>query len=81
MKRVVTMAGEEIARGAAELAGGRHYAHRGPIDRMIRDLGAARYHPIPPRRRCCWPARARRRPRPRRAGDRPAREPVGAAAP
>jgi alkylation response protein AidB-like acyl-CoA dehydrogenase len=47
-KRVVTLAGHEIARTAAELAGGRHYARRGPIDRMTRDLGGARYHPDSP---------------------------------
>jgi alkylation response protein AidB-like acyl-CoA dehydrogenase len=46
-KRTVTVACRQIATTAAELAGGRAYARRGPIDRMIRDLGAATYHPYP----------------------------------
>jgi alkylation response protein AidB-like acyl-CoA dehydrogenase len=45
MKRAVTVACQEIATIAAELAGGRSYARRGPVDRMIRDLRAALYHP------------------------------------
>jgi alkylation response protein AidB-like acyl-CoA dehydrogenase len=48
MKRVVTVACQEIAPVAAELAGGSAYARRGSIDRMIRDLRAALYHPSPP---------------------------------
>jgi alkylation response protein AidB-like acyl-CoA dehydrogenase len=48
MKRVVTVACQEIATSAAELAGGGAYAKRGPVDRMIRDLRAALYHPYPP---------------------------------
>jgi alkylation response protein AidB-like acyl-CoA dehydrogenase len=48
MKRAVTIACQEIAGVAAELAGGRAYARRGPVDRMIRDLRAALYHPNPP---------------------------------
>jgi alkylation response protein AidB-like acyl-CoA dehydrogenase len=47
-KRVVTVASQQVATTAAELAGGRAYARRGPIDRMIRDLRAATYHPYPP---------------------------------
>jgi alkylation response protein AidB-like acyl-CoA dehydrogenase len=45
MKRVITIACQEIAGLAAELAGGGSYARRGPVDRMIRDLRAALYHP------------------------------------
>jgi alkylation response protein AidB-like acyl-CoA dehydrogenase len=48
MKRVVTIAGQKTAAIAAELAGGRAYARRGTVDRMIRDLRAALYHPYPP---------------------------------
>jgi alkylation response protein AidB-like acyl-CoA dehydrogenase len=48
MKRIVTLAGLDIADAAAEVAGGRAYARRGPIDRMIRDLRAAMYHPCSP---------------------------------
>lgn len=45
MKRHVTVACQEIAAVAAEVAGGGAYARRGPVDRMIRDLRAALYHP------------------------------------
>lgn len=45
MKRAVTGASQEIATTAAELAGGGAYARRGAVDRMIRDLRAALYHP------------------------------------
>ncbi len=48
MKRTVTLACQEIATLAAELAGGGAYARRGPVDRMIRDVRAALYHPNPP---------------------------------
>ncbi len=48
MKRVVTLAGQEIGRVAAEVAGGGAYARRGAVDRMIRDLRAAPYHPDSP---------------------------------
>jgi acyl-CoA dehydrogenase len=47
-KRAVTLACQQVAATATELAGGRAYARRGPIDRMIRDLRAATYHPYPP---------------------------------
>jgi alkylation response protein AidB-like acyl-CoA dehydrogenase len=47
-KRAVTVAGQQIATTATELAGGRAYARRGSIDRMIRDLRASTYHPYPP---------------------------------
>jgi acyl-CoA dehydrogenase len=47
-KRAVTLACQQIATVATEVAGGRAYARRGPIDRMIRDLRAATYHPYPP---------------------------------
>jgi hypothetical protein len=43
MKRVVTVACQEIAGAVAELAGGGAYARRGAVDRMIRDLRAALY--------------------------------------
>ena len=45
MKRMVAAACQEIALVAAELAGGGAYARRGAVDRMIRDLRAALYHP------------------------------------
>jgi alkylation response protein AidB-like acyl-CoA dehydrogenase len=48
MKRVVTVACQDIATLAAELGGGGAYARRGTLDRMIRDLRAATYHPYPP---------------------------------
>jgi acyl-CoA dehydrogenase len=48
MKRTVTLACQEVARLAAEAAGGGAYARRGAVDRMIRDLRAAIYHPYPP---------------------------------
>ncbi|MBW3536231.1 MAG: acyl-CoA/acyl-ACP dehydrogenase [Actinobacteria bacterium] len=47
MKRVVTIACQEIAVVGAEVAGGGAYARRGPVDRMTRDLRAALYHPYP----------------------------------
>jgi alkylation response protein AidB-like acyl-CoA dehydrogenase len=47
-KRAVTVACQQVAATATELAGGRAYARRGPVDRMIRDLRAATYHPYPP---------------------------------
>jgi alkylation response protein AidB-like acyl-CoA dehydrogenase len=46
-KRAVTLACQQVAATATELAGGRAYARRGPVDRMIRDLRAATYHPYP----------------------------------
>lgn len=48
MKRAVTVACQEIANVAAELAGGGAYAKRGAVDRMIRDLRASLYHPFMP---------------------------------
>jgi alkylation response protein AidB-like acyl-CoA dehydrogenase len=45
MKRVVTNACQDIGLVSAELAGGGAYARRGAVDRMIRDLRAALYHP------------------------------------
>lgn len=48
MKRVVTLACQEIATTAAEVAGGGPYARRGAVDRMTRDLRAAIYHPYTP---------------------------------
>jgi alkylation response protein AidB-like acyl-CoA dehydrogenase len=48
MKRTVTLAGQGMAAAAAELAGGRAYARRGAVDRMIRDLRAALFHPETP---------------------------------
>lgn len=48
MKRVVTVACQEIAITAAEVAGGGAYARRGAVDRMIRDLRGAVYHPYTP---------------------------------
>jgi alkylation response protein AidB-like acyl-CoA dehydrogenase len=48
MKRTVTLACQEVAVVAGELAGGGAYARRGPVDRMVRDLRAAPYHPYPP---------------------------------
>ena len=48
MKRAVTEACQSLAKVVAELAGGGAYAKRGPVDRMIRDLRAALYHPYPP---------------------------------
>lgn len=47
-KRAVTLACREIAVTAEELAGGKSYARRGSIDRRIRDMRAAAYHPYPP---------------------------------
>jgi alkylation response protein AidB-like acyl-CoA dehydrogenase len=47
-KRAVTVACREVAAAAEELAGGGCYGRRGPIDRMVRDLRAATYHPYPP---------------------------------
>lgn len=48
MKRTVTLACLEVATIAAEAGGGGSYARRGPIDRMIRDVRAAIYHPYTP---------------------------------
>jgi alkylation response protein AidB-like acyl-CoA dehydrogenase len=48
MKRVVTIACQEIAGAVGEFAGGGAYAQRGSVDRMIRDLRAAVFHPYPP---------------------------------
>ena len=48
MKRAVTLACQEVAGLAAELASGGAYARRGPVDRMIRDLRAALFHPYTP---------------------------------
>lgn len=48
MKRVITLLTQEIATVGAEVAGGGAYARRGPVDRMIRDLRAALYHPESP---------------------------------
>ncbi|HEX2039275.1 MAG TPA: acyl-CoA dehydrogenase family protein [Acidimicrobiales bacterium] len=48
MKREVTVACQEVGTLAAELAGGGAYARRGAVDRMIRDVRAALYHPYPP---------------------------------
>src|SRR5829696_1264724 len=59
MKRIVTVAYQDIAGAAAELAGGGAYARRGPVDRMIRDLRAALYHPNPPEATLVQAGRAR----------------------
>jgi alkylation response protein AidB-like acyl-CoA dehydrogenase len=48
MKLVVTNACQAVQPIAAELAGGGAYARRGAVDRMIRDLRAALYHPYTP---------------------------------
>ena len=48
MKRAVTMSCQEIGLLAAEVGGGGPYARRGAVDRAIRDLRAALYHPNPP---------------------------------
>ena len=48
MKRAVTNACQRIATLASELAGGGAYARRGAVDRMVRDVRAALYHPYPP---------------------------------
>lgn len=48
MKRTVTTVCQDIGTIAAELAGGGAFARRGSIDRMIRDLRAAIYHPFTP---------------------------------
>lgn len=45
MKRVVTLACQEVAVLGTEVAGGGAYARRGAVDRMARDLRAALYHP------------------------------------
>jgi alkylation response protein AidB-like acyl-CoA dehydrogenase len=47
MKRVVNESCQAVARLGADLAGGGAYARRGAVDRMIRDLRAAVYHPYP----------------------------------
>ena len=60
MKRVVTLACQEVALVAAQLAGGSAYARRGPIDRMTRDLRAALYHPDAPETTLVVAGRARR---------------------
>jgi acyl-CoA dehydrogenase len=59
MKRVVTVACQEIATIAAEVAGGGAYARRGAVDRMIRDLRAALYHPYTPETTLVYAGRAR----------------------
>lgn len=48
LKTLVTDACYEITRIAPQVAGGGAFARRGAVDRMIRDLGAAVYHPYPP---------------------------------
>lgn len=48
MKRTVTVACQEVASAASEFAGGGAYAKRGSVDRMVRDLRAAVFHPYPP---------------------------------
>lgn len=59
MKRAVIEASQSIATAAAEIAGGRAYARRGPVDRMIRDLRAAIYHPYGPETTLSLTGRAR----------------------
>jgi alkylation response protein AidB-like acyl-CoA dehydrogenase len=59
MKRVVTLACQEVGTLAAELAGGGAYARRGAIDRMTRDLRAALYHPYTPEVTLAMAGRAR----------------------
>jgi alkylation response protein AidB-like acyl-CoA dehydrogenase len=59
MKRAVTVACQEIAMLAPEVAGGGSYARRGAIDRMIRDLRAALYHPYTPEPTLVHAGRAR----------------------
>jgi alkylation response protein AidB-like acyl-CoA dehydrogenase len=48
MKRTVALAGLDIASAVAELAGGRRFARRDAVDRMVRDLRAAVLHPYGP---------------------------------
>ena len=45
MKRVVTLACQEVALVGTEVAGGGAFARRGAVDRMSRDLRAALFHP------------------------------------
>lgn len=59
MKRAITVACQEVAAIAAETAGGGPYARRGDIDRMIRDLRAALYHPYTPEAALTFAGRAR----------------------
>ncbi|HEX8804980.1 MAG TPA: acyl-CoA dehydrogenase family protein [Acidimicrobiales bacterium] len=59
MKRVVTLACQDIGLVATEVAGGGAYARRGDVDRMIRDLRAAVYHPYPPEATLTLAGRAR----------------------
>jgi acyl-CoA dehydrogenase len=47
-KREITLAGTEVAGLAMEVTGGSAFSRRKPIERCLRDLQAARYHPLDP---------------------------------
>jgi acyl-CoA dehydrogenase len=47
-KREIALAGTEVAGLAMEVAGGAAFSRRRPIERCLRDLQAARYHPLDP---------------------------------
>lgn len=47
-KREIALAGVEVAGQAMELAGGAAFRRGNPIERCLRDLQAARYHPLDP---------------------------------
>jgi len=47
-KREIALAGTEVAGLAMEVAGGSAFSRRKPIERGLRDLQAARYHPLDP---------------------------------
>ena len=47
-KREITLAAVEVAGLAMEVAGGAAYSRTRPIERCLRDLQAARYHPLDP---------------------------------
>jgi alkylation response protein AidB-like acyl-CoA dehydrogenase len=47
-KRAIAEHGQRVVDLALDLAGGRAYAHRGPIERAYRDFRAIRFHPLTP---------------------------------
>ena len=47
-KREIALAGTEVAGLAMEVTGGAAFSRRRPVERCLRDLQAARYHPLDP---------------------------------
>lgn len=49
-KSIAVEASQAVVRGALEIAGGAGYLRRGRIERLLRDVAAGQFHPLPEKR-------------------------------